>query len=198
MNLGRWFGSREVVVPLFTWVWLAGSIVVSGYFVFRLFPEIYDARTSSLVDVYFQTKNSDQVVYLPNLSATRTNNLSRLSDPQYLYFSACEVLPLSQRAICDDSRNWRKLEPQELGCSDVKSCAAISYRLSEDQRYQYLVGIVPEKGASITISDQEKLSLSEPAGWGRQAKWPIFFVSMFLAFKLGRATGEFLFLPYER
>ncbi len=42
MNLGRWFGSREVVVPLFTWVWLAGSIVVSGYFAFRLFPEIYD------------------------------------------------------------------------------------------------------------------------------------------------------------
>jgi hypothetical protein len=198
INLGNWFARREIVVPLFTWIWLVGSIVASAYFAFWLFPEIYENRTSSLVTVWLQTKNGDQVIYQNNLPAELTSNLERLADSEYLYWSACEVLPLSQRPLCDYSRNWKRLMPTEVGCTDVRSCTVTNYKLSENQRYQSFVGIVPEKGANISIADQEKLSISEPAGWGRQATWPIFFVALFLALKLGRAAGEFLFLSYEK
>jgi hypothetical protein len=85
-----------------------------------------------------------------------------------------------------------------LGCTEVAGCEAQVLRLSQARRYDLLTGIKPLRGAAIAVADSPKLSLSDPAGWGEGARWPIFFISFYLATKLGRALGEFLFQPYSK
>ena len=191
------------IVAIFTWIWTIGSVIASAFFAFSLFPRIYSARSGAVVEIHFQTNEKYQdpnmeATYFPNTPTFREQHLSQISDRVFLYFSACEALPLSQRPICDSSRNWRRLDPKEVGCSNVVDCAATTHRLSEDERYMVITGVHPVPGASVSLHDVAELSLSDPAAWGKEAKWPIFFVSLFLAIKCGRAIGEFWFTPYRK
>jgi hypothetical protein len=200
MNIGFSASRRKRGVTLFTWVWLTGSLIASAYFAFWLFPEIYAARTNSIVQVWFQVKPTadDPYVYYPNQEPWRKQYRNYLSDRTYLFFSACEILPLSQRPFCDSSNNWRALPPSVLNCVDVATCSTGLYTVNEDQRHRHLAGLNPVSGASFSIADLAPLSLSDPVGWGNAARWPLFFVCLFLALKLGRSLGEFLFLSYEK
>jgi hypothetical protein len=192
------------IVSRFTWVWLVGSVAASAYFAFVLFPAVYERRTSALVEVHFQTsvKTSDAsikgLVYYPNLPTFRTRHASDMTDEGFLYFDACEALPLSQRPICDSSRNWKKLDPKKVGCGSAVQCNVERYRLSEEERYILLADVKPSNGANFSIGDLQSPSLSDPGGWGTAAQLPLFFISIFLALKLGRSLGEFLFTPYEK
>jgi len=190
-------------VRFFTVVWICATTVASIYFSFWLFPDVYDKRTTAVVGVKFQTTvlrdgSSQHTVYYPNQAAYRTRHGSVLSDADFLYFSACEALPLSQRPICDSERNWKRLDPQKVECSDVISCSAETYRISEDDRYVLLAGVKPVGGTNFSISDMQSPSLSDPGGWGKAAQLPIFFICMFLGLRLGRSAGEFIFTPYEK
>jgi hypothetical protein len=120
-----------------------------------------------------------------------------VADREFLYVSRCDALPISQRPICDPSANWVRLPPRELGCTDVASCEVPVLLLSPERRYGLLTGIKPRGGAAFSLGDVPNVSLSDPGGWGQGARWPIFFISLFLAVKLGRALGEFLFQPYS-
>lgn len=202
MNIGLKLGQSERVIPVFTWVWALGSIVASAYFAFWLFPSVYDARTSAQVELHFQTKNPGKnnpqgTWYFPNRKTYKDTYMSYIDDKTFLYYSACELLPISQRTICDTSRNWKKLDPRDVGCSEVKSCNAYMHRLSEEERYSTITGATPVQGATFNLKDMPSLSLSDPAGWGKSAALPIFFISLFLSLKLGRAMGEFAFKPYN-
>jgi hypothetical protein len=190
----------QKIVVLFTRIWLIGSLIVSAYFAFWLFPEVYDRRTSATVQLMFQTKDlsNGSIVYYPNLETFRRQYLKSLSDQTYLYFSGCEILPLSQRPMCDPTTNWKKLDPHVLNCTDAATCSTTSYTISETQRYMYLVGLKTTTGDSFSISDLPPPPLSDLAGWGNAAKWPLFFVCLFFALKLGRSLVEFLSLPYEK
>lgn len=201
MNIGINTNNLKIVIPVFTWIWTIGAIFVSAYFSFYLFPSIYEERTSAPVEVHFKTKDpggdvGDGAWYFPNTPSYKNKYSSVVSDTDFLYYSACEALPISQRAICDTSRNWRKLDPKLVGCDNVVDCNLLYHRLSEEERYIQITGAQAKQGASISLSDAEALSLSNPGGWGKSAAWPIFFISMFLGIKLGRAIGEFAFKPY--
>jgi len=204
MKIAEWLQTDKSRIRAFTLIWTLGSVIASAYFAFWLFPEIYAERTSAVVEVEFQSgrqlTSSEEMVltYYPNQPTFRDKYLSELSDQQFFYFSACEALPLSQRPICDSARNWRKIDPKYLGCSDVKNCTATSYRLSEEQRFITISGMQPVRGATLSIHDLEAVSLSDPGGWGEKATWPVFFVSLFLGVKLGREIGEFWFTPYQK
>lgn len=198
MALLQWLKSHTSPVQVFTLAWTMGSLLASAYFGFLLFPKIYAERTSAVVEVHFRTGDEGSTVYYPNLPTYRGEFLSQISDRNFLYFTACDALPLSQRPICDTSRNWKKVDPRYLGCSDVASCTADTYRLSEEQRYIVLSGARPISGASLSIHDLTDPSLSDPGGWGRSATWPVFFVTLFFSMKLGRTIGEFWFTPYVK
>ncbi len=67
MNLGLRAEKRGRIIAGFTWIWLAGSNVVSAYFAFWVFPDIYAKQSEAVVDVYFQTRNpSEGITYYPN------------------------------------------------------------------------------------------------------------------------------------
>jgi hypothetical protein len=188
------------IVQAFIWLWLFGSVLVSAYFAFCLFPEIYDLRNGRIVTLYFQTRKGDDtahIIYYPNSSPFRKHYGSVL-DKETLYYSRCAVLPLSQRPNCDSTANWRGLDPKSVGCSGVATCKAETYRLSELEWYSALEGVRATLGDKILVGDLAPLSLSDPVGWGHAARWPIFFVSLFLGIKLGRALGEFAFAPYDK
>jgi hypothetical protein len=200
MNIACTESHWQRIVAPFTWIWLIGSLITSAYFAFWLFPKVYAERRHAPVQVYFQTKNlsDNSTIYYPNLEVYRKMFYKDLSDKDFLYFSACEILPLSQRPICDKTDNWIGITPSELNCIDVATCSSPNYILSEKKRDSYVTGIVPMGGAKISISDLPPLSLSDPIGWGDAARWPLFFVCLFLALKLGRNLAEFLFLSYSK
>ena len=195
-------------VRYFTVIWICATTVVSIYFSFWLFPYVYAKRTSAVVGVSFQTKVSQDgaspaTVYYPNLALFRTQQGSALSDTANLYYSSCELLPPSQRPICDRTRNWIKLAPEMVGCSNVAACTVETHQVDEDERLVRLAGVTPLQGANFSISELESssrssLSLSDPTGWGMAARLPIFFICLFLGLKLGRSVGEFIFTPYEK
>jgi hypothetical protein len=108
------------------------------------------------------------------------------------------MLPLSQRPVCDDTDNWVRIDPHALGCNDVKNCSKSTYFLNEAEKNQRLNNLLPKTGASFNISDIPAPSWSDPTGWGNATTWPLFFVCLFLAVKLGRPLGEFLFLSYDK
>jgi len=188
------------IVTFFTVTWLVASLIASAYFAFWLFPDVYANRMNAKVQIWFQTKDpsNGSVVYFPNLEIFRKEQLKNLSDRTHFYFSACDILQLSQRTKCDVSRNWKMIDPRELDCADVVGCSREIYTLSDTKRQQYFSGLIATNGASISLSDLPTLSLSDPTGWGLIAKWPLFFVCLFLALKLGRILGEFVFSPYEK
>lgn len=199
MNLGLHAENRSKIIAGFTWTWLIGSIVVSAYFSFWLFPKIYAELSEAVVDVYFQTDSpSEGTIYFPNERGYREIYLGRLSDAHFFYFDACQITPLSQRPICDSSRNWKKIDLTVLKCKDIKSCTATVYILTGLEKKQYLADLNPKPGYSFSISDDAKPTLSDPITWGPLAQLPLFFFSLFLALKLGRLLGEFVFLTYEK
>ena len=200
MNIGFSENRRQKAITFFTWIWLIGSLISSACFAFWLFPRVYAARRTATVQVYFQANDlsDNSTIYYPNLEMYRKEFQKNLSDQTNLYFSACDVLPSSQRPICDTTHNWKKIKPSELNCVDAVTCSTLNHTLGENQRDQYLSGIVPIGGAKFSISDLPPLSWSDPTGWGNAAKWPLFFVCLFLALKLGRTLGEFLFLSYAK
>ncbi len=200
MNIGFPVNQQKKIITLYTWIWLIGSIICSAYFTFWLFPEISSTRSATTVQVYFLAKESsdNSIVYYPNLETYREEFHENLSDQTFLYFSACDVLPVSQRPICDRAKNWKGIKPRELNCKDVATCSVSNYTMSENQRDKFLNGLTPIGGAKFSISDIPPLSWSDPSGWGSAAKLPLFFISLFLALKLGRTLGEFLFLAYNK
>ncbi len=137
-------------------------------------------------------------MYWPNSETYRKQFLPHLSDKSYLYYSACSVVPPSQQ--CDQTKNWRKLEPKEVGCIDIASCVKESLYLPSDLQSLTLIQgpILSMSGTPIAVKDPNTVSLTDPVGWGDAGKWPIFFISLFSAIKLGRAIGEFVFNPYSR
>ena len=185
------------LVAVFTWTWLAGSVTAAAYFAFWLFPEIQAGRTAATVEIYFQTQNPS-TIYYPNSGTYRKEFKALLSDKLFLYFSRCEVLPLSQRPNCDITRNWTKLEPSDAGCADVANCLESQHTFSESEKTRHWNDIRSATDSRIAISDPPPLSWSDPSGWGESAEWPLFFLSMFLAVKLGRSLGEFLFTSYNK
>lgn len=200
MNINFSANSQQRIVTYFTCVWLIGSLIASAYFALWLFPEVYNNRTNATVQVYFQSKtpSNGSVFYWPNTEVFRRENLKNLSDRTHFYFSRCEILPISQRTKCDGAKNWRMIDPRELNCTDVVDCLTERYTLTDAMRQQYFVDLIPTTGNTISISDLPALSLSDLTGWGNAAKWPLFFVCLFLAIKLGRSFGEFVFSPYEK
>jgi len=183
---------------IFTAVWLVGSLLVSGYFAFVLFPQIYSRRTSALVRLFFQTKAKGETTYLPNTPNWREAHLDQLSNSSYLYFDLCEAVPNSVRVACDSSANWYPIDLKDLGCNSIKGCNASTYHLSEEQISQYIAGLTTLPGRTVSLQDLPRPSLSDPVSWGSGAQWPIFFISLFAAIKLGRGIGEFLFTPYAK
>ncbi len=101
---------------------------------------------------------------------------------------------MSQRPICDDNRNWKKLDPKLLKCKTVDSCTVAIYGLDKTEKEKYLTDLNPRPGFTYSISDQENLTISDPVSWGTVAQLPLFFFSLFLALKLGQALSEFVFL----
>jgi hypothetical protein len=202
MNIGVSFSNRTGIIPIFTWTWSFGGVLASAYFAFWLFPSIYESKTSTAATVWFQCNGSSSGapsrVYWPNFPGFRKTYLSNLADREFLYVSRCDALPVSQRPVCDPSDNWVRVSPGDVGCKEVVGCETPVLRLSQGRRYEFLTGIRPLPGAAISVADLPNLSLSDPAGWGKGARWPIFFISLFLAIKLGRALGEFLFQPYSK
>jgi hypothetical protein len=200
MNIGFSESHWQRIVALFTWIWLIGSLITSAYFAFWLFPKVYAERRLSTVQLYFLAKDpsDNSRIYYPNLEVFRKMFHKDLLDKDFLYLSSCDILPLSQRPICDGTDNWKGIPPREVNCIDVVTCSSSTYILSENQRSRYLTGIVPVGGAKISLSDLPPLSLADPIGWGDAARWPIFFFSLFLAVKLGRALAEFLFLSCSK
>lgn len=198
MNIALRSVKRETAITLFTLTWLAGSIVVSSYFAFSLFPNVYSEKQSAIVEVLFQTKDqTGKTRYWLNAQGNRGKYSDVLSDDRVFYFDACEAAPLSQRAKCNSSDNWWPLTPASLGCTEFDSCEATEYRLDEAEREFYITNLEPNEGESIKVSDKKALSFSDPLGWGHSARWPLFFIALFLALRLGRALGEFTFLAYE-
>jgi hypothetical protein len=190
---------RQRMIALFTWTWFIVSIITSAYFAFWVFPKIYEARTGATVRLWFQGKNPDgNPVYWPNTETYRTPPYNDLRDESFLYFSKCDILPLSQRPVCDDTANWTRVDPHNVSCNDVKGCSTPIYSFNQAEKNKYLTNLVPKSGMSFNISDIPAPSWSDPTEWGETTRWPLFLVCLFLAVKLGRALGEFLFLPYDK
>jgi len=192
--------SANSLQRIFKGSWLVGSVIASAIFAFWMFPEVYSNRNNSKVRVWFQTKNPSNgtLVFFPNREIYRKEQLKNLSDEKFFYFCTCDMLPASQSPKCDPTLNWIKIDPHELNCANVAECSSETYTLNDMARKQYYANLTPLSGASISISDLTPLSFTDPSGWGYAAKWPLFFVCLFLALKLGRSLGEFIFLPFDK
>lgn len=187
MNIGLQPAKRDSVIAIFTWVWLVGSVIVSAYFSFSLFPNTYTERSSAIVEVWFQTQSpTGAIVYYPNEKNFRKAYLDRISDNRFLYFNACELMPLSQQAICYENKNWKKLDLISFQCKDVKSCLTTVHKLGKNERERYFADLNLKPGVSFSLADKAELKLSEPLAWGHAARWPLFFILIFLSLKLGR------------
>ena len=199
MNIMLSKDRRQKTVALFTWIWLTGSLLGSSYFAFWLFPKIYAARTGAVVRLWFQGKTPEGgAVYWPNTEAYRKEPYNSLRDASFLWFSRCDILPLSQRPVCDDSNNWAPVNPSDIGCIDVRTCSVSTYFLNREKKNEQLSNLTPKSGSSFTMSDVPSPSWSDPTAWGDATRWPLFFVCLFLAVKVGRTLGEFLFLGYDK
>ena len=194
MNIGSWFESRSSSIPVFTWLWALGSVIASSYFAFYMFPRMVEPKAT----IYLQTQIATNTVYWPNSLTYRNQFLSLLSDKASLYYSACSMVAPSQN--CDQTNNWRKLEPKYVGCTDVIGCTKESFYIPEDLQSLTLTQgqIRSVSGTPISVKDPNKMSLSDPVGWGDTGRWPISFIVLFFAVKFGRAVGEFLFTPYSK
>jgi hypothetical protein len=198
MNVG-FAGRKRTIISAFSWTWLIASLLASGYFAFWMWPELSASRSTAKVGLLFQIKDSSgATLYYPNTAEYRRKYGTQIATDEYVYFSKCELLSISQRPSCDISRNWRGLSPKKLNCTDFASCLTSEYTLSNNERTDNLSGVVAMPGATITGYEPPRLTWTDPSEWGPAARVPLFFLSLFVSLKLGRALGEFLFTPYEQ
>jgi hypothetical protein len=192
MNIGKTFSHHPGTIPLFTWLWLFGSIVAASYFAFRVFPAIVDPAAQ----IYFQTKVGNETTSWPNPKSFRAQYLGNISDTSNLYYTGCSTVALSEVQNCDPKYNWFKLDPKSLNCTNVSTCSKDTYFVPKDVQATVLQFLTSMNGHPPRAKDPNTVSFSDPAGWGGAGKWPIFFVTLFLALKLGRAVGEFAVTEY--
>ena len=178
---------------------MGSSIIISTYFAFFLFPTIYNSHNDTFVRLYFQIedKKTDSYIYHTNSPSFIKKYKDKISDKDFFYISVCQVIPFSQRPNCDISKNWQKISPIHVGCKKVINCNESTYRLHKKEKHLYYADLTPKLGKQFNIKDLDELSMENPISWGISAQWPIFFIALFMALKLGRALGEFIFLPYE-
>jgi hypothetical protein len=195
VNIGKILSNYPGTIPLFTWIWLIGSVTAASYFAFWVFPGIVDP----VAEIYFQTKVGNATIYYPNSQTYRTQHLSALSDTNHLYYTGCNLVALSQVQNCDPSYNWENLDPKDVDCTDVSNCHKERYFIPKDVQAQiFRDSLKSINGLPIPAKDPNTVSFSDPAGWGDAGKWPVFFVTLFLAVKLRRAAGEFAFTGYTK
>jgi hypothetical protein len=192
--------NRRILV--FKWTWTILSVTGCWYFGFHLFPAILDSNTGNVAKVYFRADfrgapNAPAVTYFPNLPEYRRLFFANLGDREFFYITACDALQSSKRPDCDETANWWRETLQNLECSDFFGCKVESIRLSKARRTELLAGIKAKENHTISASDAMKVSFSDPVSWGDDARLPVFFISFFLAVKLGRALGEFWFRPFS-
>ncbi len=205
--LGVRIGASKSIF-LFTWIWMFATIIVSAYFSFVLFPKIYDEHNSTIVSIKFkrleskaQTPGGEKKLearFTPNEAGWREKYLKSAVERDFLFYNACELLPFSQRPICDSYSNWRKVSLDQVGCKGKKleNCKVEFLRLDAEKRYLQVIGLKPVKGKEFSLADRESISFKEPATWGKSASLPLFLICIFLGTKLGRTLGEFVFKPY--
>jgi hypothetical protein len=197
MNIGKTFSHHPGTITVFTWLWLLGSITTASYFAFWVFPSIVHPA----VQIYFQAKDDGEAKTLwPNSKTYRAQHLVNLSDKANLWYTKCSLVASSEVQNCETvNENWLALAPESVDCKDVSGCDQDMYFIPRD--VQALLSLQPLKskdGHSLRPKDPSVVSFSDPAGWGDAGKWPIFFVTLFLAVKLGRAAGEFAFTEYTK
>jgi len=70
--------------------------------------------------------------------------------------------------------------------------------VSESEQKNVITQLKSVSGETILPEKNESLKITEPMGWGQEAKWPLFTIVCFFGIKFGRRLGEFLFMPYEK
>jgi len=194
MNTGKTFSKQPDTIPLFRWLWLFGSITAASDFAFCVFPAVVDP----VAQLYFQTKVANETTYWPNSKSFRAQYLGNLSDTRNLYYTGCSIVALSEVQNCDPKYNWFKLDPKSVNCANVATCNKDTYFVPKDVQATVLQYLTSMNGHPPRAKDPNTVSFSDPAGWGDVGKWPIFFVTLFLAVKLGRVVGEFAFTEYAK
>lgn len=194
--------TAEKFVSIYSILWIFLTFSVSIFFSFFMYPTIVEEANSATVFLSFKTKDPGGDYgpgnwYMPNKPLWRQKYMDSSVEKDQLFFSACQLLPLSQKPICDTGRNWRRVSLIELGCGSLEDCERNTHRISGEQRHEELTGMKPTSGTSLSLADVASLSFSEPTTWGKYAGFPIFLILVFLGIKLGRTLGEFLFKPYS-
>jgi hypothetical protein len=195
MNIGNALSKHPGTIPLFAWIWLLGSIAAASYFAFWLFPAI----VHPVAQIYFQAKIGDVTNFWPSSKSFRARYLGNLSDKVNLYYTECVVIALSDVQNCDPNRNWVTVDPKSVDCTEISACDQDTYFIPRDvQALLVLQTFLSKDDHPLRVKDPNAVSFSDPAGWGDAGKWPVFFVTLFLAVKLGRAVGEFAFTEYTK
>ncbi len=182
-------------------IWIAVSLFGSWYFAYRLWPRICESNSNVVVSVNFRANplpgaDFKGVTFWHNIPSMRDRYRGNYVDKDIFWYTACALLPLSQKQYCDWENNWNRITLKELGCKDMMSCEAERYTVPEQTRNDLF--IKPKKDAAFTLAERPGPSLADPGGWGDNGKLPLFFVCWFLATKLGKALDEFLFQPYRK
>lgn len=186
---------KSLHVSLFNWMWLVSTVAVASVLSFHTYPSLYNKLTGTITPLYFQiTGIGGQHYYLINNVNSRNSPLYKdnLSDNSNLYYNVCNLVSPDNRNSCRDEIGWYKVDVKQLDCTDVRSCTKEFVRVPDEIRQQRISVAFTARGHAAGVENREKSSLSEPTGWGLEARWPLFFFFVYFGLKLGQLTREFV------
>jgi hypothetical protein len=184
-------------ISVFKGVWIIGSLIISLVFAFSVYPEVYKSRNNNYFTLYFYDGNKK--IYHVNDHYHRVKYLDSATERNKLAFDACQILPVSEISKCSPNSNWYSFPLERFGCTQLSSCKVDEVMLSGKEIKNYVNRLTAVEGKTLNIKEvkEKELSYSNIEQWGMAARWPLFFMLFFMAVKIGRAFGEFMFKPYE-
>ena len=126
--------TRPSKANMFNVFWGILSLFSSAYFGLLLFPQEYKKVTGAEVELYFQTRLENRVIYRPNDTSHREKYIKDLSPNSRLYFDACDLLKYQIKITCDSTTNWKIIKLNTVDCEDVKNCEKDRFILSREEK----------------------------------------------------------------
>lgn len=184
-------------IPLF---WLAISVTVAWYLAYVQYPAAYNAATTTWVRLYFVARTGTdpkaEVIYWPNEPFYKERYGWSISNKLLLYYSACDLLPITERKFCDQSNNWKGVNIMVKGCANVSTCNIFRHGVSETEQQRDIGTLVTTeqgKDRAIPPISTQPHDMSNPINWGTAARFPLFILFVYFGIKLGILSRQLIF-----
>lgn len=172
--------------------WLLITVALAYNYAYLVYPRFQAKLNNRLVTIYKQLRdpNNGNVIYEINTPNNKDVINKYLNDDKRLYFSRCELLPLSEQIKCDGCCNWTGVSPLEIGCSDVITCQKEDL-IVPNWLFLNQFSNINTKSKSAVQLENRPINSNDPASWGDIGKFPLFLIFIFLGIKFGLALKNY-------